>query len=142
MIKVLNLGKAKRKPSYYALVCPHCESKLVCELEDIWMDDPQNDIGRVACPVCRTKFNFEITVDKGKSFDQHPFWSDIHAKEVDEGTYNNAYIDTSKSGIAALMNEKKEKIKADIYRQLEENRELEAEAKADREKEVEDAANK
>lgn len=102
MIKVLSLGKTKCKPSYYTLVCPHCESKLVCELEDIWMDDPQNDIGRVTCPVCRTKFNFRIGPNEQLINSLNPFWSSISAKEVDKDVYDNAHMDTSKSGLKML----------------------------------------
>jgi len=106
MIKVLSLCKTKRKPTYYKLACPHCGSELVCELDDIWMDDPYHDIGRITCPVCRTKFNFWITVDKGNSYEQQPFWSGISAKEIDEDTYNNAHMDASKSRLKMLIDEK------------------------------------
>ena len=106
MIKVLKLGKTKRKPSYYEVICPHCDSELVCELDDIWMDDPYHDIGRITCPVCRTKFNFWITVDKGNSYEQHPFWSGISAKEVSEEVYDSAHLDVSKSGLKMLIDEK------------------------------------
>ena len=106
MIKVLKLGKTKRKPSYYEVICPHCDSELVCELDDIWMDDPYHDIGRITCPVCRTKFNFRIVIDD--IYEQHPFWSSESAEEVDEMTYYSAHMDVSKSGLKILMDEKED----------------------------------
>lgn len=107
MIKVLKLGKTKRKPSYYKVICPHCDSELVCELDDIWVDDPYHDIGRITCPVCRTKFNFRIVVDDDL-FEQNPFWSSESAKEVGDLTYHSANMDVSKSGLAMLIAEKED----------------------------------
>jgi len=102
MIKVLKLGKTKRKQSYYKVICPHCDSELVCELDDIWMDDPYRDIGRITCPVCRTKFNFIID----EPIDHNPFWSTTSAKEVGDLTYYSAHMDVSKSGLKMLIDEK------------------------------------
>ena len=99
MVRVLELGdNTKRRKRYRKVDCDGCGAVLAFEEgADAWCDDPQNDIWRIECPICRKKIHFygaEIVTSQ-------------HAVIIDEEEYNNAIQDTSKSGLQMLMAEKK-----------------------------------
>lgn len=105
MIKVIDYGNTlKRSKSYYSVTCNHCGAKLVFEYNDIWFDQPMEGIGRVECPVCKTKvfMNFDMI--------GLPYVCKPSQTTADE--YEHAYKDTSKRGIQLLMDEKK---KEEVY---------------------------
>ena len=88
---------AKRQKLYYKAQCPYCESWLIFEFGDIWWDQPSNDIGRVECPICRTKVHVSAT-------NVLPI---VELKNATEQEYNDALSDTSKSGLEILAAEKR-----------------------------------
>lgn len=102
MVKVIDYGTVLKRPkSYYKCGCCHCGATIVFEYGDIWFEEPTEGIGRVECPVCRTK----VFMD---------FWSDNLAipvmgypKQAEESEYENAYKDTSKHELMRLAEEKK-----------------------------------
>ena len=98
MIRVIDYGPTLKRPkSYFKTKCTHCKAELVFEYNDIWWEDPVGQIGRVECPVCRTKTYFEAMLP------------DTMIGRLDDAStdeYENAYKDTSKRGIIKLMEEK------------------------------------
>lgn len=111
MVKVIDYGPVLKRPkSYYKCGCCHCGAKLVFEYGDIWFEDPSQGIGRVECPVCKTKMFMDFyldTLDLNVPVICYP-------KQADESEYENAYKDTSKSGLMRLAEEKKLKDKEAI----------------------------
>lgn len=100
MIRVIDYGPTLKRPkSYFKTKCTHCKAELVFEYNDIWWEDPVGHIGRVECPVCRTKTFFEAILSVSDAMIGH-----IDYASTDE--YENAYKDTSKRGIIKLMEEK------------------------------------
>ena len=100
MVKVIDYGETlKRTPTYYKCKCNHCGAELVFEYSDIWFDQPMESIGRVECPVCRTK----VFMD----FGMLDIPITCHPKYSTKDEYDHAYRDTSKRGIQQLMEEKK-----------------------------------
>lgn len=91
---------AKRQKLYYKAQCPYCESWLIFEFGDIWWDDPLLEIGRIECPICRTKVHIGTDETNNKIL---PI---AVIKNATEKEYNNALSDTSKSGLELLMAEK------------------------------------
>lgn len=102
MVKVIDYGSVLKRPKrYYKCGCCHCGATIVFEYGDIWFEEPTQGIGRVECPVCRSK----VFMD---------FWSDnlaipvmCYPKQADESEYENAYKDTSKRELMRLAEEKK-----------------------------------
>lgn len=88
---------AKRHKVYYKATCPYCESGLVFEFGDIWWDQPRNEVGRIECPICRTKVHI----------DAENILPLAVIKNATEDDYNDALKDTSKSGLELLMAEKR-----------------------------------
>ena len=104
MVRIIDYGdRLRRAPEYFKAKCNHCTAELVFELNDIWFDDSFNGVGRVECPVCRTKlfFNTERLM--------MPRIVDLDYAHADE--YQNAYVDASRRGINQLMEEKKKEVK-------------------------------
>ena len=98
MIRVIDYGPTlKREKIYVTTKCAHCMAELVFEFNDIWWEDPVEQIGRVECPVCRTKTFFETSL---------PYELIKHSELARKSEYENAYKDTSKRGLIKLMEEK------------------------------------
>lgn len=99
MIRVIDYGPTLKRPkSYFKTKCTHCKVELVFEYNDIWWEDPVEQIGRDECPVCRTKTYFNAM------FLPHTLIGRLDNASTD--TYENAYKDTSKRGLIRLMEEK------------------------------------
>ena len=100
MVKILDYGdQLKRPKTYYKAKCNHCNAELVFEYGDIWFEDALNGVGRVECPVCRTKLFFNT--------ERLYMPRVVDLKDARMSEYENAYTDASKRGIAKLMEEKK-----------------------------------
>jgi DNA-directed RNA polymerase subunit RPC12/RpoP len=64
MIKIIDYGdQLKRQKTYYKATCNHCNAELVFEYGDIWFEEPTQAIGRVECPVCRSKVFMDFFAD-------------------------------------------------------------------------------
>ena len=105
MVKVIDYGELLTRPkTYYKTKCNHCGGELTFEFNDIWFDDPLDGVGRVECPICRTK----VFMDTSRLY--IPRIVDID--QVSSDVYEKAYKDTSRKGIQQLMDEKK---KEEVY---------------------------
>ena len=105
MIKILNIGpRTKRDKTFYKTYCPYCSTILVFEFGDIWWDDPKNEIGRIKCPVCRTK----VHVSAGPAYAADSYILPIvELEKATEKEYVTANKDTSRSGLQILLDEKR-----------------------------------
>lgn len=102
MVKVIDYGQVLKRPKrYYKCGCCHCGATIVFEYGDIWFEDPSQAIGRVECPVCRSKVFMDFFADN------HAIPVICYPKEADESEYENAYKDTSKRELMRLAEEKK-----------------------------------
>lgn len=97
MVKVLKMGNVTKRPEmYFKATCPWCNSELAFEYGDMWIEDPKHGIGRIECPVCRTKV-FLMTVESVTK---------VSMEMILKSEYDNATTDTSKRGFEILMAEK------------------------------------
>lgn len=97
MVKILKAGKKKRTKRFYKVECPYCGAMLAFERADIWIDDPDEKIGRIECamPGCKMKIHMAILDDPSVAI----------ANAISEDEYDKISSDTSKSGLQMMIEE-------------------------------------
>ena len=100
MIRIIELGGEPKK-EYYKIVCPYCDTKLICEKDDMWCDDWKNKIFRIECqnPKCRKKIHGVLESYVHRAMDMF--------LPASEDEFDTAQSDTSRSGLQMLMDAKK-----------------------------------